>query len=241
MVVRTVIENATRVKYNVLMPHHSFRGVMRLKKRDMSVKKHKENIQISLTDFIDFVSKAGTTKFTKVKEIKNRPSYHPAFDFWKPLRERIIEIHKNNIDKSEIDEILYELTDKNKKELYPNIIKQYKSFLGRKKVEWLEPPFQDWRLGELRIKINPEIGLFIRDKPYVIKLYFKAEPLSKGKVDMILLMMENNLKKGEYEDAIFGVLDINKKRLYEKSTLTNEHLFLLEGEAMNFIKIWESI
>ncbi|MDM1349906.1 hypothetical protein [Myroides marinus] len=207
----------------------------------MTKKKYKERIQISLTDFIDFVSKAGTTKFTKVKEVKNRPPYHPAFDFWKPLRERIIEVHKENVDKSEIDDVLGLLTDKNKIELYPNIIKQYKSFLGRKKVEWFEPPFQDWKLGDLRIKINPEIGLFIGDIPYVIKLYFKAEPLSKAKVDMILLMMESNLKKDEYEDAVFAVLDINKKRLYEKTSLKDEHLFLLEGEAMNFIKIWESI
>lgn len=207
----------------------------------MSKKIYKEKVQISLTDFIEFVSKVGTTKFTKVKEIKKRPPYHPAFDFWKLLREKIVEVHKEKIDKNTLDDILDVLTDKNKKELYPNIIKQYKSFLGRKKVEWIDPPFQDWKMEDLRIKINPEIGLFINDKPFIIKLYFKAEPLSKAKVDMILLMMEKSLKNGDYEDAVFAVLDINKKKLYEKSSLTEEHLFLLEGEALNFLRIWESI
>lgn len=199
------------------------------------------NVQISLTDFIDYISKVGTTKFTKVKEIKNREPYHPAFDFWKPLREKIIEIHKENRNKKFLDEVVEQLTDKNKISLYPNLISQYKSFLGRKKIEWIEPPSKDWTIDELKIKINPEIGLFINDKPYVIKLYFKAEPLSKSKVDMILLMMNRNLKQREFQDANFAVLDISRKRLYENSNLDETYLSLLEGEAISFLRIWNNL
>jgi len=206
----------------------------------MAKKKNDEKVQISLTDFIEYISKVGTTKFTKVKEIKNREPYHPAFDFWKPLREKIIEVHKENKNKNLLDEVLNDLTDKNKINLYPNLISQYKSFLGRKKVEWIEPPFVDWKMNDLRIKINPEIGLFINDKPYIIKLYFKSEPLSKAKVDLILLMMNENLKKAEFEQANFAVLDINKKKLYENCSLNNIHISLLEGEALSFLKMWES-
>jgi len=207
----------------------------------MVKKKNNEKVQISLTDFIEYVSKVGTTKFTKVKEIKNREPYHPAFDFWKPLREKIIEIHKERKNKNLLDEVLNDLTDKNKINLYPNLISQYKSFIGRKKIEWIEPPFEDWIMSDLRIRINPEIGLFINDKPYIIKLYFKSEALSKAKVDLILLMMNENLKKGEYVDANFAVLDINKKKLYENCPLDKVHLSLLEGEALSFLKIWDNL
>jgi len=86
----------------------------------MTKKIDDKSVQISLTDFIEYVSKVGTTKFTKVKEIKNREPYHPAFDFWKPLREKIIEIHKENKNKNLLDEVLNDLTDKNKINLYPN-------------------------------------------------------------------------------------------------------------------------
>lgn len=207
----------------------------------MVKRKNHEKVQISLTDFIEYVSKVGTAKYTKVREIKTREPYHPAFDFWKPLRERIIETHKENKNKNSLDVVLNELTDKNKINLYPNLIAKYKSFLGRKKIEWIEPPTEDWKLNDLRIKINPEIGLFINDKPYIIKLYFKAEPLSKSKVDLILLMLNENLKKGDFSEANFAVLDISKKRLYENTTLSHFHLSLLEGEALSFLKIWESI
>ena len=43
--------------------------------------------EISLTDFVDFVIKAGSPKLTKVRELVNRGGYSPAFDFWKTLRE----------------------------------------------------------------------------------------------------------------------------------------------------------
>lgn len=207
----------------------------------MIKRKSNENVQISLTDFIDYVSKVGTTKFTKVKEIKNRDPYHPAFDFWKPLREKIIEIHKENKNKNLLDEVINGLTDKSKVNLYPNLITQYKSFLGKKKIEWIEPPFTDWKMSDLRIKINPEIGLFINDKPYIIKLYFKSEPLSKSKADLILLMMNENLKNGDFIDANFAILDISKKKLYENCSLNSMHISLIEGEALSFLKIWDSI
>lgn len=42
--------------------------------------------KISLTDFVDFVTSAGTRKLAKVRTVKNRPKYLPAFDYWRNLR-----------------------------------------------------------------------------------------------------------------------------------------------------------
>ncbi|MGQ7871465.1 hypothetical protein [Sunxiuqinia sp. sy24] len=197
-------------------------------------------INISLTDFIDYVSKVGTSKFTIVNQIYSREEYQPAFDFWKPLREGIIDLHQHNRDKSELDKILNHLTDKKKINRYPSLIESYKSFLGRKKVEWFEPPFKDWKTNDLRIKLNPELGLEINDKLYVIKLYFKADKLSQMKADLILLLMNTKLKKGDYKEATFAVLDVERKKLFEKTKLKKTHLPLLEGEALSFINIWNS-
>lgn len=197
-------------------------------------------INISLTDFIDYVSKVGASKFTLVNQIYSREEYQPAFDFWKPLREGIIDLHQNNKDKSELDKILNDLTDKKKINRYPALIESYKSFLGRKKIEWFEPPFKEWKINDLRIKLNPELGLEINDKLYVIKLYFKSDSLSQMKADLILLLMNTRLKKGDYKEATFAVLDIERKKLFEKTKLKKNHVPLLEGEALSFINIWNS-
>jgi hypothetical protein len=45
-------------------------------------------IRVSLTDFVDIVSKSGTPKATKVAQVKKRGRYEPAVDFYKPLREK---------------------------------------------------------------------------------------------------------------------------------------------------------
>jgi|WetSurMetagenome_2_1015567.scaffolds.fasta_scaffold353827_1 hypothetical protein len=197
-------------------------------------------INISLTDFIDYVSKIGASKFTKVNQIFSREEYNPAFDFWKPLREGIIDSHRNNRDKSELDEILNDLTDKKKINRYPALIDNYKSFLGRKKTEWFEPPFKEWQINDLIIRVNPELGLEINGKLYVIKLYFKSEMLSQNKADLILLLMNNKLKKGDFKEATFAVLDVERKKMFEKTKLDKTHLPLLEGEALGFINIWNS-
>ncbi len=50
--------------------------------------------EISLTDFVDFVIKAGPPKLTKVREIKTRVEYSPKLDFWKILRDGIRDFHR---------------------------------------------------------------------------------------------------------------------------------------------------
>jgi hypothetical protein len=51
-------------------------------------------IKISLTDFVDIASKSGTPKATKVAQVKARPDYDARFDFYKPIRDQITEIHR---------------------------------------------------------------------------------------------------------------------------------------------------
>jgi hypothetical protein len=47
-------------------------------------------IEVSLTDFVDFLSRNGVAKVTKVREIKFRKKYDWNYDFWRILREEIV-------------------------------------------------------------------------------------------------------------------------------------------------------
>lgn len=67
--------------------------------------------QLSLTDFVDVVSRTGTPKANKVAGIKNRLAYSPAFDFYKPLRDGLITIHKTGKPKSSLAHIASGITD----------------------------------------------------------------------------------------------------------------------------------
>jgi len=60
---------------------------------------------ISLTSFVDFVSKAGTPKLTVVKNAKQQlaEGYDPATDFYKAIRDGIIGMHKSGQPKTALD------------------------------------------------------------------------------------------------------------------------------------------
>lgn len=200
-----------------------------------------KKIEISLTDFIEFVNKVGGSKQTKVKEIKNRDDYEPQQDFYKPLRERIVEIHMNDLPKKELDKIISELKDDKKIKNYPDAISGYKKFWGRKKLIWFDPPTKHWTIGDLDVRINPELGLECNGNFFVIKLYFKADKLSKNEVDQILSLLENQLRGKVEEEIIFCVLDVRNSKLFENSTKDTSLLPLLRGEARSFEEIWYGI
>ncbi|MEZ4253048.1 MAG: hypothetical protein R3B99_32980 [Polyangiales bacterium] len=68
-------------------------------------------------------------------------------------------------------------TDPKKLVQYEEIASAYKSWCGRKSLVWFEPPRAELRTGEVRMRLNPELGLMIQGAPHVIKLYFKPEKL----------------------------------------------------------------
>ncbi len=198
-------------------------------------------IDISLTDFVDFVIGSGTPKLTKVRQVKARPEYNPAHDYWKPLRDGITKFHRDGgVDKNELDDILVSVSDKKKLARYPDCIASYKKFLGKKRFEWFVPPRNTWGPEGIRIRINPELGLMRNGTDYVIKLYFKAEKLSKRRTDAILLLMETALRPIIGDEVCFALLDVSNAHLYSNPADASL-LPLLIGEATSFAAIWNAL
>ena len=206
-----------------------------------------EKIEISLTDFIGFVNKMGNAKLNHVKSIKDRPNYEPYMDFYKPLREAILKLHKKGQKKEVLDTVLEGLTDEKKRRCYPELIAGYKKFLGRKKLEWIKPPKKDWKIGGVTITVNPEIGLEEKKKNgssnfYIVKLYFKDDALKKAQADQILTLMEMQLRSKVNEPEIkFAILDIRRSKLHIKQDHELKELPLLIGEANSFATMWNSL
>lgn len=199
----------------------------------------KEQIKISLTDFIDFVSKTGSTKQTQVSNVKNRDAYHPAKDYYRYIREGIIETHQENGEKEKFKSLVDNATDPRKEQNYDKAIKGYLKFLGRKEISWVEPPFKNWIIGNLDVKVNPEIGLRFNGKDHYLKLYFKADKLSKIKASQIMNLLEAELRSQVSKDSVFGVLDVRQGKAFLNENNETILLPLLIGEAMSFQAIWD--
>jgi hypothetical protein len=199
-------------------------------------------IEISMTTFIDFVVSSGTSRIARVRAAKKQyeEGYDPKKDFWRSLRKTIIQLHEDGLDKKSLDEMVMSLTDPKKRVNYPECVKAYKKWLGRKKIEGESYRTRRWVNGRLCIRINPELALWIKDEQFVIKYYFKPSPLSKAKVDCILHLIEITYPKS-FSDAIPGILDVRRGRLITPTREVQDIDALLTGEAAALLAMFDQV
>lgn len=203
----------------------------------------KEPIKVSLTEFMNFVNKSGASKVTVVQKAKNRrdEEYAHYKDYWIKLREKIKSVHKSDGSHDNLKELLSEV-NQDKVDNYKLAINGYCSFWKKKKIEWVEPPRKTWTVGDIKIEVNPELGLVLKDKVFVIKLFTTAnDSMDKRHADLILTLMENELRSKVEAEVIFAVLDVKRGKLFENKNLDPSLKGLLNGEARSFETIWKSL
>ncbi len=166
--------------------------------------------KLSLTTFVDIISASGIPKSTKTRNALKQTNYHPAKDYYKQVRERIISLHENNKTKQYLSSLNHSLNNENKRNNYAEIISQYIKWMGNKKFKWFDPPYGIYKKDKILIRVNPELGLKINDEKHAIKLYFKSDKLSKAKADIIMGIMDECLQTKD----IMSVLDIRRGKLF---------------------------
>ena len=204
----------------------------------------KDPIKISLTEFMNFVNKSGSSKATVVSTAKNKreEEYEHFKDYWLKLREKIKSVHKKSQTHEDLKEVIREVV-KEKQANYKEAVEGYISFWKKRNIEWVNPPRKTWAVGDVRIELNPELGLMIKDKIYVIKLYTTASTnIDKRHADLILNLMEKELRsKVAGDEVIFAVLDVKRGKLFENAKKDTSLFPILNGEARSFEVIWKSI
>jgi hypothetical protein len=198
-------------------------------------------ISISLTEFVDFVIKSGTPKLTVVKTIKklHRDGYHPSKDYYRKLRDGIVDMHRNGKPITALDTLCASIFEKSKKFNYPIMASAYKKFVGRKQYAWFEPPRTTWNHGDLVVNINPELGLD-DGVERAIKLYFKRDALGKREIDVITHLMSIASPRPKATRQ-YCVLDIRQMKLIAGGAIDSAITSLLQGEALSFATMYEAV
>lgn len=169
--------------------------------------------RLTMTDFIDVVSKSGTPKATKVKQVKNRPEYHPSTDYYKQVREELVNCHKKGDGKDRIREFIEKVANKKKVVHYKEVVEGYCNWWGKKSLKWFTPPGELFASSGVEVMVNPELGLELDGARHIIKLYFKEEPLSKFRIDIATHLMETVLRKKAKSNDKMAVLDVRNAKL----------------------------
>jgi len=197
--------------------------------------------KISLTDFVEIVSKSGTPKATKVAQIKNRPQYDPRSDFYKLAREAITDTHQKGGAKSDLDAALSELSDPKKKVNYPDLVKGYKKWWGNKTLQWFKPPSAVFAAHGVDVSVNPELGLIVNGAPHLVKLYLKGEKLTKVRADIVTFLMQSQLAGAAPTGTIMSVLDVRNSKLISAGTPTPALSAALNAELAYVAAIWPNV
>jgi hypothetical protein len=97
-----------------------------------------------------------------------------------------------------------------------------------------------WTAGDLDVRVKPEVALMIDGKPTVIKLYFKADELTRPRVQASIGVMEAELAGAAKAGTRFGVLDVRagKLLLADGRWTAADTQILIKGEAWSFAEIW---
>lgn len=194
--------------------------------------------RVPFSTFMDFLMQSGLSKVTVVQEFKAGP-YHPAFDFYRAIREGLIDFHEAGKPKKALASLAMGLADPKKAPHYLAIVKGHKKFLGKQTLQWVAPPRANWPAGSIEIAVNPELGLEIGGNPHLIKLYFKAEKLPKKNVPIITRLMELALGP-KAAGAKLAVLDVRRGHLHVHPGTQPGLDALLQAEAATFASILAS-
>lgn len=197
--------------------------------------------QLSLSDFVDIVSKSGTPKASKVAAVKHRPPYEPAFDFYKTIRDCIVTTHENRRSKATLTSLLSRLTDPKKSKVYPELVKGYGKWWGRKTLAWFTPPSELFSQHGVDVAVNPELGLSINGDKYLIKLYFKAEQLTKNRIDIITHLMAVALGQSAPQGTTMSVLDVRNSRLISPTVPIPRLHAMLDAELAYIAALWKQV
>ena len=179
---------------------------------------------------------------THVNALRKRGQYNPATDYYKGLREAIVEFHTTGSkDPTILDRAVAEHAISHKGSKCPDRLSTYRRFLGRKNVEWFHPPKGEWRFEELVVRMNPELGLRWNGSCTVIKLYWKEAKLTRRQVEMILYMMHSVLGPLGPDDAQMAILDIPAANLISAPVPTQNLMPLLRAEARALMELWRGL
>ncbi len=202
-----------------------------------------KSIQISLTEFMDYVNSSGAAKATVVVQAKRKreEGHNKQADYWMQFRNTVKSVHSSNGTKDDLYEVI-EKVHEDRMANYNAAVNGYVKFWGKRKFGWIAPPRKVVNVNGTRVALNPELGLSYKGKIYFIKLFIHIdEILDKRHADLILSLLHNKL--GDYlpEDTNVAVLDVMRGKLFEFKKEDHKITQLLEAEGASFNILWDAL
>jgi hypothetical protein len=173
-----------------------------------------------MSGFVDFALATGPAKVSVVATTKRNLNI-PTTDFYRPLREAIARIGREQREPQHPEpiftDLMFNVGDERARRIYPGLAEGFYRFRRAAGApRWVEPKTTAMDAGPVRVAVNPEVGFVLPTAegqlPHHLKLYLRAEPLSQRRVDITVAMMAVALPVPEKHRL--GVLDLKNARMW---------------------------
>ncbi len=202
-----------------------------------------EEMEFNFTKIVDFINSTGTNKLKIVRQAIEvlETDYSTVKDYYKEIREHIIQYFKNPKEKISIPNKWSSEVVKEK--LFIDLAQTIKKRFISKKIKWIDDVCRKTiNIEGVDINVTPEIFIEYNGIKYIIKLYFKEEALNKKSAELLLLMLKKAYGE-DYSDFVLGIYDIRKNRLFtsDKITFSYDTEIALHEELKQFKNYYETI
>ena len=195
---------------------------------------------LSLRDFLDVAGKTGKPRITKIRQIKYADKYSPATDFYKPLRQGIVSIHKAQKSKAALKALLLGIGDKRKLANYPLAIAGYDTWWGAHQLKWFDPPKGKYSKHGFEVNVNPELGLDFDGSPHIIKLHLNTNPLPSYRGALIGALMTHVIAVSA-PMALLGALDVRRSTLVNATANAAALMSTVDSVLADIANIWPTV
>jgi hypothetical protein len=178
--------------------------------------------------FVEFTVAQGTSRVARVADSKR--DYDPKFDFYKAFRERAVRQLVAGWSAQSFRRSLQEVRNPRKQASYEACRAGLTRWTRSKELDARRAQNGTWEAAGLEVRVNPELRLVADGKRYLVKLYFKAEEISAGRLDNTLFLLSEIAPKG-VEAAI---LDTRRGKLITSGEMDPALDALLISEAAAF-------
>lgn len=181
-------------------------------KHERSKKSDKSEIFITLFELSEFIKIPESREILALK-VLNRPPYDLKFDRYKKFREKIKAFYKGKINSGDLLKIIltaHKTRTSSFKLLYDSIL----SFNKDKELLWFEPPKLSFTYDDIRLTINPELGLQFDGCRYITKLYLKKDPIDPIIAKHAIAIMKLFVNS-ESENYNFAIWDVQADNFYK--------------------------
>ena len=201
------------------------------------------DIQISMTEFVNFINASGMARMTIVANAKAKHDEMEGnpYDYWKDFKEEVKKQLRRQGSKEDLLEMLESVRDEVRGN-YQEMINGFLRFWKPTRMRWLKPVNHKASIGGVKLIVNPEIGVIWGNRKLMIKLYLKAnENLDKRHADIVLALMESELREKVDPSIDFAVLDVRRGKLFKYVNDDPRLKILLKAEGRAFSDMWKDI